>query len=261
MNSSIAHTYNRKPIRFTHGKGIYLYASDGKKYIDLASGIAVNILGHSNISLINALKEQSKKLWHISNLYEIPEQEILAKKLTDLCFADKVFFCNSGAEAVECSIKAARRYHFSMGNKNKNTIITFQGSFHGRTLGTLAAANNTSHLEGFGRPLDGFVSIERDNIDQLINVINDNTAGILLEPIQGEGGINQFSHDFINSMEKIVKDKNILLMVDEVQSGMARTGKMFAHQWHNIQPNIMALAKGLGGGFPVGACLMEKKNS
>ena len=256
MNTSVANTYNRKKITFSHGKGIYLFTNDNKKYIDLAAGIAVNLLGHSNKSLIDALQKQSKKLWHVSNLYQIEEQEILARKLTNLSFADKVFFCNSGAEAVECSIKAARRYQFSQGYKEKKNIITFRGSFHGRTLGTIAASNNINHLEGFGLPLEGFINIERNNLDQLLRVIDKNTAAILIEPIQGEGGINVFDRDFLMNVESIARDKKILLLLDEVQCGMGRTGKMFAHELFNIKPDIMALAKGLGGGFPIGACLM-----
>ena len=256
MNTSVANTYNRKKLNFTHGSGIYLFSDENKKYIDLAAGIAVNLLGHSNKKLINALHKQSKKLWHVSNLYKIEEQEQLATKLTNLSFASKVFFCNSGAEAVECSIKAARRYQFLQGNREKKNIITFTGSFHGRTLGTIAASNNTNHLEGFGLPLEGFINIERDNIDKLLAVIDKSTAAILIEPIQGEGGINVFDIDFLKKVETIARKKDILLILDEVQCGMGRTGKLFAHELFNIKPDIMALAKGLGGGFPVGACLM-----
>lgn len=257
MNTSVANTYNRKKLNFTHGSGIYLFSDDNKKYIDLAAGIAVNLLGHSNKKLINALHKQSKKLWHVSNLYKIEEQEQLATKLTNLSFASKVFFCNSGAEAVECSIKAARRYQFLKGKREKKNIITFTGSFHGRTLGTIAASNNANHLEGFGLPLEGFINIERDNIDKLLGALDESTAAILIEPIQGEGGINVFDTDFLKKVETIARKKDILLILDEVQSGMGRTGKLFAHELFNIKPDIMALAKGLGGGFPVGACLMK----
>ena len=200
---------------------------------------------------------QSKKLWHVSNLYEIEEQVALAKKLTNCSFANKVFFCNSGAEAVECTIKAARRYHFSKGKPEKTEIITFKGSFHGRTLGTIAAANNTSHQEGFGEPLKGFVSIERNDIDQLKKICNEKTAAILIEPVQGEGGINVFNKEFIDSLQVIAEKNDLLILFDEVQCGVARTGKIFAYKWFDIRPDVMALAKGLGGGFPIGACLMR----
>tara|TARA_Y100001980_G_C14539264_1_gene316659 strand:- start:317 stop:1483 length:1167 start_codon:yes stop_codon:yes gene_type:complete len=255
--NSVANNYNRKKIVFSHGKGLYLYTIGGDKYIDLAAGIAVNLLGHSNKELINALNIQSKKLWHVSNLYEIEEQVTLASKLTNCSFAHKVFFCNSGAEAVECTIKAARRYHFSKGKSEKTEIITFKGSFHGRTLGTIAAASNSSHLEGFGEPLKGFVSIERNDINQLKKVCNEKTAAILIEPVQGEGGINVFDKKFINSLQVIAKRMDLLILFDEVQCGVGRTGKMFAHEWFDTKPDVMALAKGLGGGFPIGACLMR----
>ncbi len=256
MNNSVAKTYNRKNVSFSYGNGIYLYTADGDKYMDLAAGIAVNILGHSNEKLIKALKGQAEKLWHVSNLYNIEGQQKLAEKLTLSSFADKVFFCNSGAEAVECTIKAARRYHFNKGNNDKSKIITFKGSFHGRTLGTIAAANNSSHLEGFGLPLQGFINIERNNLDELRSSINDTIAAILIEPIQGEGGINTFEENFINEVNNIAKANDILILFDEVQCGMGRTGKLFAHEWFDVNPDVMALAKGLGGGFPIGACLM-----
>ncbi len=256
MNNSVAKTYNRKNVSFSHGKGVYLYTTDGDTYMDLAAGIAVNILGHSNEKLVEALKAQAEKLWHVSNLYNIEEQQKLAEKLTSSSFADKVFFCNSGAEAVECTIKAARRYHFTKGNTEKNKIITFKGSFHGRTLGTIAAANNSSHLEGFGLPLEGFVNIERNNVNELRSSIDDNIAAILIEPIQGEGGINTFTKNFIGEVNDIAKKNDILILFDEVQCGMGRTGRLFAHEWFGVNPDVMALAKGLGGGFPIGACLM-----
>ena len=255
--NSVANNYNRKKIVFSHGKGLYLFTNNGERYIDHAAGIAVNLLGHSNKDLINALNVQSKKLWHVSNLYEIEEQVALAKKLTSCSFANKVFFCNSGAEAVECTIKAARRYHFSKGKPEKTEIITFKGSFHGRTLGTIAAANNTSHQEGFGEPLKGFVSIERNDIDQLKKICNEKTAAILIEPVQGEGGINVFNKEFIDSLQVIAEKNDLLILFDEVQCGVARTGKIFAYKWFDIKPDVMALAKGLGGGFPIGACLMR----
>ena len=261
MSSSVANTYNRNPITFERGEGIYLYTESGEKYYDLASGIAVNAVGHSNKYLIEKLIEQSKKLWHVSNLYRIPEQELLAERLTSLSFADKVFFCNSGAEAVEASIKAARKYHFSLGNKIKTRIITFEGAFHGRTLGTISAANNPSHLEGFGVSLEGFDNIPINNIQLVSKAINETTAAILIEPIQGEGGIRVIDTDFLKELRKITENNNLLLILDEVQCGMGRTGKLFAHEWSDIKPDIMAVAKGIGGGFPMGACLMTDKAS
>ena len=250
-------TYGNKTLEFVKGKGCYLFNQKNEKYLDFASGIAVNSLGHCHPKLIKALSLQSKKLWHVSNLYEIEEQVTLASKLTNCSFAHKVFFCNSGAEAVECTIKAARRYHFSKGKSEKTEIITFKGSFHGRTLGTIAAASNSSHLEGFGEPLKGFVSIERNDINQLKKVCNEKTAAILIEPVQGEGGINVFDKKFINSLQVIAKRMDLLILFDEVQCGVGRTGKMFAHEWFDTKPDVMALAKGLGGGFPIGACLMR----
>ena len=256
MNNYILPNYNRINLKFIHGNGSWLYTKN-EKYLDFSSGIAVNCLGHANQKLIKALELQAKKLWHTSNLYRISEQEQLAKKLCDNSFADKVFFCNSGAEAVECTIKAARRYHFSKGKPEKTEIITFKGSFHGRTLGTIAAANNTSHQEGFGEPLKGFVSIERNDIDQLKKICNEKTAAILIEPVQGEGGINVFNKEFIDSLQVIAEKNDLLILFDEVQCGVARTGKIFAYKWFDIKPDVMALAKGLGGGFPIGACLMR----
>jgi acetylornithine/N-succinyldiaminopimelate aminotransferase len=261
MSSSVANTYNRNPITFESGEGIFLFTESGERYYDLASGIAVNAVGHSNKYLIDKLTEQAKKLWHVSNLYRIPEQELLAERLTNLTFADKVFFCNSGAEAVEVSIKAARKYHFSLGNKNKTRIITFEGAFHGRTLGTISAANNPNHLEGFGIPLEGFDNIPIHNIKLVNETINETTAAILIEPIQGEGGIRTIDTGFLKELRKITEKNNLLLILDEVQCGMGRTGKLFAHEWADIKPDIMAAAKGIGGGFPMGACLMTEKAS
>ena len=252
-------TYDRYQISFKRGQGAWLEDFDGNKYLDFASGIAVNILGHNHQRLNNALKERVDGLWHVSNLYKIPEQEELSKRLCNISFADKAFFCNSGAEAVEGAIKVARRYHFSKGNKKRNDIITFEGSFHGRTLGTLAASANNKHIEGFGPMPEGFVSIPFGDHELLKNNISSSTAAILVEPIQGEGGIRVIPKECLRGIRVLCDENDILMVVDEVQSGLYRTGKAFAYEWSGITPDIMALAKGLGGGFPIGAVLSTKE--
>ena len=252
-------TYDRYQISFKRGQGAWLEDFDGNKYLDFASGIAVNILGHNHQRLNNALKERVDGLWHVSNLYKIPEQEELSKRLCNISFADKAFFCNSGAEAVEGAIKVARRYHFSKGNKKRNDIITFEGSFHGRTLGTLAASANNKHIEGFGPMPEGFVSIPFGDHELLKNNISSSTAAILVEPIQGEGGIRVIPEECLRGIRVLCDENDILMVVDEVQSGLYRTGKAFAYEWSGITPDIMALAKGLGGGFPIGAVLSTKE--
>ena len=254
-------TYDRYQISFKRGQGAWLEDFDGNKYLDFASGIAVNILGHNHQRLNKALKERVDGLWHVSNLYKIPEQEELSKRLCNISFADKAFFCNSGAEAVEGAIKVARRYHFNKGNKKRNDIITFEGSFHGRTLGTLAASANNKHIEGFGPMPEGFVSIPFGDHELLKNNISSSTAAILVEPIQGEGGIRVIPKDCLRGIRVLCDENDILMVVDEVQSGLYRTGKAFAYEWSSITPDIMALAKGLGGGFPIGAVLSTKKAS
>jgi len=252
-------TYDRYQISFKRGQGAWLEDFDGNKYLDFASGMAVNILGHNHQRLNKALKERVDGLWHVSNLYKIPEQEELSKRLCNISFADKAFFCNSGAEAVEGAIKVARRYHFNKGNKKRNDIITFEGSFHGRTLGTLAASANNKHIEGFGPMPEGFVSIPFGDHELLKNNISSSTAAILVEPIQGEGGIRVIPKDCLRGIRILCDENDILMVVDEVQSGLYRTGKAFAYEWSSITPDIMALAKGLGGGFPIGAVLSTKK--
>ena len=252
-------TYDRYQVSFKRGQGAWLEDFDGNKYLDFASGIAVNILGHNHQRLNNALKERVDGLWHVSNLYKIPEQEELSKRLCNISFADKAFFCNSGAEAVEGAIKVARRYHFSKGNKKRNDIITFEGSFHGRTLGTLAASANNKHIEGFGPMPEGFVSIPFGDHELLKNNISSSTAAILVEPIQGEGGIRVIPKECLRGIRVLCDENDILMVVDEVQSGLYRTGKAFAYEWSSITPDIMALAKGLGGGFPIGAVLSTKE--
>ena len=252
-------TYPRSNLEFTHGKGCYLYTLDGNEYLDFGSGIAVNSLGYSHEYLNKKLLEQSKKLWHVSNIYKIPEQEELAKRLCDVSFADYVFFCNSGTEAVEASIKIARRYfHKKNNSKTKNEIITFEGSFHGRTIGSLAAGG-PDKLESFNTTVNGFKHIEFGNHELLRKEINENTAAIIIEPLQGEGGIREVPSECLKGLRKICNENDILLIFDEVQCGVGRTGKMFAHEWSDTVPDIMTVAKAIGNGFPLGVCLTSKR--
>jgi len=259
MQSYLFNTHNRSSIGFKKGRGVYLYAVDGKKYLDFAAGIAVNALGHCPRSVNKTLNKQAKKLWHISNLYTIPEAEQFAKMLCDNTFADKVFFCNSGAEALETVIKLARRYHYVAGNHEKNRIITFKGSFHGRTIATVCASGNTKYMEGFAPHLEGFDNIQYGNIELIKQAINPQTAAILIEPIQGEGGVNFAGFEFLRELRKLCSEHNILLALDEVQCGNGRTGKIFAHEHADITPDILATAKGIGNGFPLGAVLATNK--
>ncbi len=261
MEDYILPTYNRINIKFLRGSGSWLYTKD-EKYLDFSTGIAVNCLGHSNKKLIKALEVQASKLWHTSNLYRITEQEKLAKALCDLSFSDKVFFCNSGAEATEGLIKIVRRYQYISGNNKRKNIIVLDNAFHGRTLAGIQAGSNKLHREGFlGKDnCDcGFTRIPSNNLDLLKKAINNYTAAVLLEPIQGEGGVNTFSSNYFKKIKSICKKNKVLLAFDEVQSGIARTGKLFSHQWYGVSPDIMSLAKGLGGGFPIGAILMTKE--
>ncbi len=248
-------TYLRAPLRFERGEGVWLIAENGERYLDFAAGVAVNALGHAHPHLVDALKAQAEKVWHLSNLYEVPGQETLGKRLTEATFADKVFFTNSGAEALECAIKTARRYHFSKGHPEKFHIITFEGAFHGRTLATIAAGGQAKYLEGFGPKAPGFDQVPFGDIEAVKQAITENTAAILIEPVQGEGGIRTASNEFLRALRQICDEKGLLLILDEVQSGVGRTGKLFAHEWAGITPDIMAVAKGIGGGFPLGACL------
>jgi acetylornithine/N-succinyldiaminopimelate aminotransferase len=256
--SALLPTYARSELSFARGEGAYLYTTTGERYLDFASGVAVTALGHAHPHLVKALTEQAKKLWHVSNLHQIPEQARLAERLTDATFADYVFFANSGAEAVECAIKAARRYHFKNGAPERYRLITFEGAFHGRTLATIAAGGQAKHLEGFGPSVDGFDQIEAGDIKTVKAAIGDTTAGVLIEPILGEGGMREVSWRFLQDLRALCDENGILLLLDEVQTGMGRTGRLFAHEWAVITPDIMATAKGLGGGFPVGACLMTE---
>ena len=248
-------TYMRAPLRFERGEGVWLTTEDGNRYLDFAAGVAVNSLGHAHPHLVAALKEQAEKIWHLSNLYEIPGQEKLAARLTANTFADKVFFTNSGAEALECAIKTARRYQFSKGRPERFHIITFEGAFHGRTLATIAAGGQAKYLEGFGPKTPGFVQVPFCDLTAVKDAITDETAAILIEPIQGEGGIRLASKEFMQALRQLCDEFGLLLICDEVQCGIGRTGKLFAHEWSGVTPDIMAVAKGIGGGFPLGACL------
>jgi len=248
-------TFARAPLRFVRGEGVWLVTETGERYLDFGAGVAVTSCGHSNPHLVGALKDQAEKVWHLSNLYEIPEQERLARRLTEATFADKVFFTNSGAEALECAIKTARRYHYSKGHPEKFHIITFEGAFHGRTIATIAAGGQEKYMEGFGPKAQGFDQVPFNDMDALKAAISENTAALLIEPIQGEGGIRVVSKEFLRELRQICDDNGILLMFDEVQSGVGRTGKFFAYEATGITPDIMAVAKGIGGGFPFGACL------
>ena len=257
--TNILKTYPRSNLTFINGEGSYLIEENGDKYLDFGSGIAVNSLGYSHPVLNSTLTKQAKKLWHVSNVYNIPEQEILAKKLCELSFADYVFFCNSGTESIEAAIKIARRYFYSTeGSVTKNKIITFTGSFHGRTLGALAAGG-PSKLEGFNTSINGFINLPFGDHEALKEAIDQDVAAILVEPIQGEGGVSVIPEHCLEGLRKICDEKNILLIFDEVQCGIGRSGKMFAHQWSGIVPDIMTIAKALGNGFPIGACLTSKK--
>ena len=257
--TNILPTYPRSNLEFSHGQGSYLYEKSGEKFLDFGTGIAVNSLGYSHPYINSKLNEQAEKLWHLSNVYKIPEQELLAKRLCDICFADYVFFCNSGTEAVEASIKIARRYFYNPDvTKNKTEILSFSGSFHGRTIGSLAAGG-PDKLSTFNTNVNDFNLLEFGDHDSLQNSINENTAAIIIEPIQGEGGIREVPSQCLQGLRKICDEKDILLIFDEVQCGMGRTGKMFAHEWSGVSPDIMTIAKAIGNGFPLGACLTSKK--
>jgi len=258
--SSVLGTYARKPVSFKEGKGSYLIAENGDKYLDFVQGIATNILGHCHDRLINTIKKQSEKLWHVSNAFIIPEQERLAKRLTDNTFADFVCFQNSGTEATEASIKIARKYFHKIGKPEKNRIITFQGAFHGRTLAALYAANNPKHIEGFGPKVEGFDQVPFADHEAVKKKINKNTAAIMIETIMGEGGMKIVPDFCIKGLRELCDKHNILLILDEVQCAY-RTGSFFAFEKSGIVPDIVPIAKGIGGGFPLGACLVTKKVS
>ncbi len=251
--------YPRSPVRPVRGEGVYLYGEKGEKYLDFASGIAVNLLGHGHPHLTKAIQDQAATLVHVSNLYGSPQGEAFAQRLVDLTFADTVFLTNSGAEAVECAIKTARRYHHHHGRPDKHELITFASAFHGRTLGTISATNQDKLRDGFAPLLPGFTVVEFDNLDAANAAIGPHTAGFLVEPIQGEGGIRPASGEFMTGLRRLADDNDLLLVLDEVQCGYARTGRMFAYEHYGIEPDILASAKGIGGGFPMGACLATEK--
>ncbi|MGE3643848.1 MAG: aspartate aminotransferase family protein [Beijerinckiaceae bacterium] len=260
QDSSILPTYIRAPVAFERGEGAWLTASDGSRFLDFGAGIAVAAVGHCHPHIVKALTEQGEKLWHVSNLYQIPQAERLAKRLTDVSFADYVFFTNSGAEAVEGAIKTARKYHAANGAPERMELITFDGAFHGRTLSTIAAGGNDKYIEGFAAPVEGFHrKVPFGDIDAVKAAIGPHTAGILVEPIQGEGGVRVASKAFFRELRALCDDNGILLVMDEVQSGVGRTGKFFAHEHFDVTPDVMAIAKGIGGGFPLGAFMTTKE--
>jgi acetylornithine/N-succinyldiaminopimelate aminotransferase len=252
---SLLPTYNRADVAFVRGEGPYLFAEDGQRYLDFGSGIAVNAFGHAHPRLVAALTEQAGKLWHTSNLYRVPGQEKLAKRLVEVTFADTAFFTNSGVEACELAWKMARRYQFVSGHPERFRIITFQGAFHGRTLAAIAAGGNSKYLEGFGPPVQGFDVLPPGDLKAVEAAIGSETAAIMIEPIQGEGGIRPMPPEFLRGLRTLCDKHGLLLIFDEVATGVGRTGKLFAHEWLGITPDIMPIAKAIGGGFPVGACL------
>ena len=248
-------TYARSDITFDRGEGAYLYAADGRRYLDFSSGIAVTALGHSHPHLVEAIKAQAEKLWHVANLYQIPEQQRLAERLVANSFADTVFFNNAGAEAIECGIKLVRKYQHETGHPERYRMICCEGAFHGRTLATIAAGGQEKHLAGFGPPMDGFDHVSFGNLNEMRAAITAETAGILIEPIQGESGIRPADPDYLRGLRVAADEFGLLLFFDEVQCGMGRTGKLFAHEWSGVTPDVLATAKALGGGFPVAACM------
>jgi len=257
--SALANNYNRRKLSFKKGKGCFLYSKSGKKYLDFIQGIAVNSLGHANPYLIQAINKQSKKVWHVSNAFIIPEGEKLATRLTQKTFADKIIFQNSGAEATEAAIKIARRYFFSIGKPNKNRIICIKNSFHGRTIAAISASGSKKMTEGFGPKVNGFDHFAFGDHKKLKKLITNKTAAIMIETILGEGGIKVIPNWCLKDLRKLCNQKKILLILDEVQCGIGRSGKFFAFEHAKIKPDIVTIAKGIGGGFPLGAVLMTKK--
>ena len=255
MIEPVLPTYARQDLAFERGDGAAIYTTSGDRYLDFGAGIAVNALGHCHPRLVEALVNQAHRLWHTSNLYRVPGQERLARRLVEATFADTVFFCNSGAEAIECAIKMARRHHFVNGSPERYRLITFEGAFHGRTLATIAAGGQKKYLEGFGPKVDGFDQVPFGDLEAVTEAIGAQTAGILIEPVQGEGGIRPAEPAFLRALRRLCDDRGLLLVFDEIQCGMGRTGRLFAHEWAGVTPDIMAIAKAIGGGFPLGACL------
>ena len=260
--NSVLSVYNSINLSFDHGDGVYLYTENGTRYLDFTSGIGVTCLGHSHPALVSALKDQAGKLWHCSNLFKIEGQENVAQKITDHSFAETVFFCNSGTEAVEAGIKAIRRYYYMKGRTKKNKIICVKNAFHGRTYAAISASGQPKMLEGFLPKLAGFHQVEFNDIKKIEDKIDENTAGVLIETVQGEGGITPANKDYLRKLNNLAKAKDFLLFFDEVQCGVGRTGKFLAVEWvKNLKPNIVSIAKGIGGGFPLGAILLDKKVS
>ena len=253
--SPLYDTFARAPIAFARGEGAWVETTDGRRLLDFSGGLAVNALGHAHPKLVAALKAQAERIWHVSNLFRIPEQERLAETLTRASFADKVFFGNSGTEAIECAIKTARRYQFVGGHPERTRFITFTGAFHGRTLTALAATGNPKYLEGMGPVAGGFDQVAHGDIKAVENAIGPETAAIIVEPIQGEGGVRLTSGQFLRDLRDLCDKHDLVLVFDEVQTGVGRTGKLFAYEWSGVTPDVMAVAKGIGGGFPLGACL------
>jgi acetylornithine/N-succinyldiaminopimelate aminotransferase len=259
VTSALLPTYARANLSFERGEGVWLYGRDGERYLDFGAGVAVSSVGHSHPHLVQALIEQAQKIWHTSNIYTIPEGEALAQRLCDLTFADVVFFTNSGAEANECAIKMARKYHSANGQPERYRIITVAGAFHGRTLATIAAGGQQKYLDGFGPPMPGFDQVPFADHRALEAAIGPETAAIMVEPIQGEGGVRPLPTQCLRGLRELCDRHGLLLIMDEVQSGVGRSGKLFAHEWAGIAPDIMAVAKGIGGGFPLGACLATRE--
>ena len=259
MTSAVLPTYNRLPVAFARGEGMRLYDDKGTAWLDFGAGVAVNSLGHCHPHLVRALADQANSVWHTSNIFQMPGQEKLGQRLIEATFADKVFFCNSGAEANELAIKIARKYHAATGHPERYRIITFEGAFHGRTLATIAAGGNPKYYEGFGPKVDGFDQVKVGDLAAVKALIGPETAGFLIEPVQGEGGVKPVPPEFLRALRALADEHGLLLVMDEVQSGAGRTGKFFAHEWSGITPDIMAIAKGIGGGFPLGACLATEK--
>ena len=256
--SVLVPAYARADLAFVKGDGVFLETAAGESYLDFGAGVAVASLGHAHPALVRALCDQAQTLWHTSNLYHIPGQERLAERLVAATFADQAFFANSGAEAMECAFKMARKYHAVRGHGERYRVITFAGAFHGRTLATIAAGGQAKHLEGFGPPVDGFDQVALGDLDAVRGAIGGESAAIAIEPLLGEGGIVTVSGKFLRDLRALADDNGLLLIFDEIQTGVGRTGKLFAHEWAGVTPDIMAIAKGLGGGFPVGACLATK---
>jgi acetylornithine/N-succinyldiaminopimelate aminotransferase len=257
--SALLPVYARADLAFERGEGAYLIGTDGRRYLDFASGIAVTALGHAHPHLVAALKSQAEKLWHVSNLFRIPDGEKLADRLAQASFADRVFFTNSGAEALECGIKMCRKWQDDFGDPKRYRIIATEGAFHGRTMATIAAGGQEKHLKGFAPTVEGFDHVAYGNLNELRATIGPETAAVLVEPVQGEGGMRAASVEYLKGLRQVCDEYGLLLFFDEVQCGMGRTGRLFAHEWAGVTPDIVATAKGIGGGFPVGACLATEK--